>query len=86
MVQAPMGGVERHVRLWGGVTYYYEVTDGWTVREVVVYDNGPMLRYGPEQRADKYGQIEWRRMDDGEDWTPWAISSREFEEAWLWNL
>jgi hypothetical protein len=71
---------------WGGVTYYYEVMDGWTTRQVVVYDNGPILRYGPGHRADDYGQKEWRRMDEREDWTPWAITAREFEEAWSRNL
>jgi hypothetical protein len=71
---------------WGAVTYYYQVTDGWTVRQIVVYDNGPILRYGPEHRADDFGQMEWRQMNGAEDWTAWTVTSKEFDEAWLWNL
>ena len=53
---------------------------------IQVYDNGPILHYEPEHPADDHGQKEWRRMDADEDWRQWTITSREFEEAWLWNL
>ena len=68
---------------WGAATYLFEVgPDGWPVRQVEVYDNGPTLRYGPDHPEDEFGQLRQARLDDGEDWTPWTITAEEFEEAW----
>jgi hypothetical protein len=52
------------------------------IRQIEVYDNGPTLRYGPDHREDRFGRLGEGRLDDLEDWTPWAITSAEFEAAW----
>lgn len=68
---------------WGAATYYFEVgEDGWPLRQVEVYDNGPTLRYGPEHEEDKYGQVGQAQLDESEDWAAWAITAEDFEQAW----
>jgi hypothetical protein len=68
---------------WGASTWFFEVgADGWPVRQVEVYDEGPTLRYGPDHDEDEYGGLGRARLDEFEDWAPWAISSEDFEEAW----
>lgn len=68
---------------WGAATYYFEVgEDGWPIRQLEVYDAGPVLRYGPGREEDEYGQLRQARLDELEDWAPWAISQNEFEKAW----
>lgn len=68
---------------WGPSTWFFEVgADGWPRRQVEVYDDGPTLRYGPERDEDRYGGLGQVRLDEFEDWSRWAISSEEFEEAW----
>ena len=68
---------------WGAATYYFEVgEDGWPRRQIEVYDKGPTLRYGTEHVMDEYGLLGQAQLDELEDWTPWAISSEDFERAW----
>ncbi len=68
---------------WGATTYYFEVgKDGWPTRQVESYDTGPILRYGQGREEDEYGQLGQARLDESEDWMPWAISQNEFEDAW----
>jgi hypothetical protein len=68
---------------WGAATYFFEVGDDWwPLRQVEVYDSGPTLRYGPDNNEDEYGQLGITRLDDLEDWSPWAIPSVEFERVW----
>lgn len=68
---------------WGAATYFFEVdASGWPTRQVEVYDAGPTLRYGPDHEEDQYGQLGQAQLDALEDWTPWAISSEEFEQVW----
>lgn len=42
----------------------------------------PVLRYGPGHEEDQYGQLSRARLDELEDWAPWAVSQDDFEEAW----
>ncbi len=68
---------------WGAATYYFEVgKDGWPTRQVEVYDASQVLRYGPGHEEDEYGQLGRARLDELEDWAPWAVSQDDFEEAW----
>jgi hypothetical protein len=68
---------------WGGVTYYFEIgEDGRPTRQVEVYDSGVRLHYGPDHEEDEYGGLGDARVDDLEDWSPWAITREEFEQAW----
>lgn len=68
---------------WGPAVYYFEFSDdGWPIRQIEAYENGPTLRYGPDRDEDEYGQLSRARLDELEDWASWAIASDEFVHAW----
>lgn len=68
---------------WGPATYFFEVgPDGRPTRQIEVYDHGPTLRYGPGGEEDEYGHLGTAQLDELEEWSPWAITGEEFEEAW----
>lgn len=68
---------------WGASTWYFEVGGhGWPLRQVVAYDTGPTLRYGPGHEDDLYGGLGQARLDELEDFEPWSISAEEFERTW----
>jgi hypothetical protein len=64
--------------------WYFEVDDGgYPVRQVEVYDAGPVLRYGPGHVEDQYGGLGYGSLDDAdEDWSPFLITQDAFERAW----
>ena len=67
---------------WGPAVYYFEVSNDWhTVRHMEVYNDGHVLRYGPDHPADDYGFLS---ADPGEpdDFEPYEIDQRLFEDAW----
>jgi hypothetical protein len=65
---------------WGQSVWYFEVdARGWPVRQVEVYDTGPVLRYGPGHEDDQYGGLGQGVLDDpDDDWTPFVITRDEF--------
>ena len=68
---------------WGCATYLFETgEDGWPVRQIEVYDAGPVLRYGPEHLEDRFGGLGQGRLDEFEDWAGWEITAEEFERRW----
>ncbi|MEU0963601.1 hypothetical protein ABZ328_29260 [Micromonospora aurantiaca] len=69
---------------WGHSVWYFEVDDdGWPVRQVEVYDRGPVLRYGPGHEADQYGGLGQASLDDPEeDWSPFVVTRDAFEHVW----
>jgi hypothetical protein len=69
---------------WGHSVWYFEVDDdGCPVRQVEVYDAGPVLRYGPGHEEDQYGRLGYGSLGDSEeDWTPYAITRDVFERVW----
>jgi hypothetical protein len=69
---------------WGRSVWYFEVDDdGWPVRQIEVYDAGPVLRYGPGHEEDQYGGLGQASLDDPEeDWSPFAITRAAFERVW----
>lgn len=43
---------------WGHSVWYFEVdNDGRPVRQIEVYDTGPVLRYRPGHEEDQYGAL-----------------------------
>ncbi|GAB3190019.1 hypothetical protein FHX75_111242 [Micromonospora palomenae] len=69
--------------IWGYATYYFDAAeDGWPVRQVEVYDSGPVLRYGPAHREDRFGGLGQGQLDEFEEWAEWEITAAEFERQW----
>ena len=72
-----------HYDSWGASTYFFEVgDDGYPSRQLEIYESGRTLRYSPDHLEDEYGQLANVQLDALEDWSPWAISEEEFEQAW----
>jgi hypothetical protein len=69
---------------WGHSVWYIEVGgDGWPVRQIEAYDNGPILRYGPGHEEDQYGGLGQASLDDpDEDWNRCMIARDTFEYVW----
>jgi hypothetical protein len=67
---------------WGGSVYYVETGEDWyAVRQMEVYDNGPVLKYGLEHFGDDYGMLSDTPLNDRE-FGPYEITQDEFETAW----
>ncbi|MCP2322272.1 hypothetical protein HDA40_000779 [Hamadaea flava] len=69
---------------WGRSVWYFEVDgEGWPVRQVEVYDHGPVLRYGPSHAEDQYGGLGQASLDGShDDWSAYVITRETFERAW----
>jgi hypothetical protein len=69
---------------WGCSLWYFETDEeGWPVRQIEVYDSGPVLRYGPEHDYDRYGELGHVSLyDSGDDWSTFAIPGSDFEQVW----
>lgn len=68
---------------WGPSTWLFEVdADSWPLRQIEVYDAGPILRYGPDHHRDEYGGLGQARLDESENWPEGEITADEFEAAW----
>ncbi len=69
---------------WGHSVWYFEVDDdGWPVRQVEVYDFGPVLRYGPGHQDDGHGGLGQSSLTDSEeDWSQFAVTRDTFERVW----
>jgi hypothetical protein len=69
---------------WGNSVWFIEAgDDGWPVRQVVVYDAGRILRYGPSHQEDRYGGLsEASLYDSGDEWSGFEITKAEFERVW----
>lgn len=54
-----------------------------SVRQIEVYERGPVLRYGPGYDEDQFGGLGQASLDDpDEDWSPFVITRTTFEDAW----
>ena len=84
---------------WGEISRYVEVGDDQlAVRQVDVFENGQVLRYGREHKWDDYGMLiglKFSRKPKGARFFPDAelISEDDFERVWrlaeasvIWQL
>lgn len=65
--------------------WYFEVDDGgWPLRQIEVYDTGPVLRYGPGHEQYQYSGLGQARLDDDpeEDRSAFVITQDAFERVW----
>ena len=71
-----MGRVSRRQvpRLWP--RNYNEM---WPIRQIGIYDAGPVLRYGPERIEDAYGCLGETALGERDERSKWEISATEFE-------
>lgn len=68
---------------WGPSIWLFEVgEDGWPVRQIEVYENGPTNCYGPGHEEDEFGGLGQAQLDELEVWSPWAIPPERFDEVW----
>jgi hypothetical protein len=67
---------------WGGSIWFFEVDDeGWPVRQIEVYENGPVLKYDRDHLDDEYGGLGDQPLDFAE-FAQFEIASDVFEAAW----
>ena len=67
---------------WGTSWWYFEVDEeAWIVRQIEVYENGRISKYGGGFPDDKYGGLGDQQMDL-EEFEAYTISAEEFELAW----
>lgn len=68
---------------WGHSWWFFEISpEGYPLRQVILYDKGPRLRYGPEHVEDMYGFLSNACFDDSDISNLEAVSRDEFERAW----
>jgi hypothetical protein len=68
---------------WGGSWWYFEVgTDGYPRRQIEQYDNGVVLRYGPERPEDDFGSLSSSGVADWDRSADQEIAAQDFEAVW----
>lgn len=69
---------------WRASWWFFETdADGMVQRQIQVYENGPVLRYGPGHASDEYGGLAvGRSIWADEDWSRWEIDRATFEDVW----
>jgi hypothetical protein len=67
---------------WGPAVYFFETDDnGAVLRQVEVYANGTVLRYGAGHVEDDYGQLADQPLDVVA-MAPFLTDESAFERAW----
>jgi hypothetical protein len=68
---------------WGCSWWFFEAgPDGAITRNVVVFDNGVRLRYGPDHMKDQFGGLAEARLQQMDMPGPEVITAEEFEGVW----
>jgi hypothetical protein len=67
---------------WGTSFYYFETdTEGDVLKQIVVYDNGKILKYSHLHLEDEYGGLSEQTLDlTGNEYTP--LSKNDFFKLW----
>lgn len=64
---------------WGTSTWYFEVdSEFFPVRQVILFENGNLLRYDQKHLQDQYGGLADQALDPIE-FEPYGIPYEEFE-------
>jgi hypothetical protein len=67
---------------WGCSDVYFEAAqDGTVTRQVVIYEDGSVLKYDPDRIQDRFGALSRMPLETAE-YSPFRISSEDFESAW----
>ena len=73
---------QQPTREWGHSTWYFEVdSEFFPVRQVILFENGNLLRYDQKHLHDRYGGLADQALDPLE-FEPFGITSEEFELVW----
>jgi hypothetical protein len=67
---------------WGSSTFYFE-TDGTgeVIRQVIVYQNGKVLKYDEDNFEDDYGGLTDQPLDL-QEFNEFKITPDEFDMSW----
>ena len=58
--ESPGGEIDH----WGKSDWYMELdNDGWTIRQIQIFDNGPKLKYDLKNKSDEYGMLNDQKTD-----------------------
>jgi len=67
---------------WGTSVWYFETEPDLSVtRQIEVYASGTVLHYDRQHIEDSYGGLSEKPLVE-DDWTRFAITELEFEQAW----
>ena len=67
---------------WGYSTFYFEAnSDGIVMRQIQVFDNGMILKYGPNYQEDEFGVLTDQSLDLVE-FDSFKIDQSEFDRIW----
>ena len=67
---------------WGTSVYYIETgADNYPNRQIIVYENGIVLKYDSENPDDEYGGLGDQPVDTKE-FASFKINVEEFENIW----
>jgi hypothetical protein len=58
----------------------------WPVRQIEIYDAGPVLLYGPDLVEDVHGGLGEAALGEIDEWSEWDFGNRvwpDLEAVWL---
>jgi hypothetical protein len=71
---------------WGRSVWCFEIDDeGYAVRQMERYENGPVLKYDANHPEDEYGGLGEKPIDRHE-FGAFEITAEEFSAAWAGGL
>lgn len=67
---------------WGFSLFYFEVgEDNFYTRQIVIYDNGKILKYSEKRLEDEFGGLAEGKFDISE-FNGIVCSKKEFDKYW----